>query len=667
MLKLVWLVPILPLAGVVINGIFGRWVRERAHLLAVGTTGLSFLIALGIFLQVLTGRTLNWDVYSWIPVGDFHATVGFQADPLSAVMMLVVTFVGFLIHVYSVGYMHGDPGYARFFTYMNLFMSSMLILVLANNYLFMFLGWEGVGLCSYLLIGFWYQKQSASDAGKKAFVVNRIGDAGFLLGLFLIWRTFGSLHYAEIFPQVAELHEILAQPSIFGLSLVTWMTLLLFTGAVGKSAQLPLYVWLPDAMEGPTPVSALIHAATMVTAGVYMVARSSALFDAAPVSMTVVATVGALTAVFAATIALVQNDIKRVVAYSTISQLGYMFLGAGVGAYASAIFHLATHAFFKALLFLGSGSVIHGLGGEQDIRRMGGLRKHMPITAWTFLIAALANAGIFPLAGFWSKDQILHAAIASGHVWLWALGAAGAFGTAFYMLRLYFVTFEGESRVDPHVAHHVHESPRVMAVPLIILAVFAFGAGLFGTSPEHSPYYTFVNPVFRAAGEGAAHAGGEGAGHQGPSEFTMALVSVAIAAAGIALAYQMYLRRRELADRMAERFRGAYTLLLNKYWVDEIYNAVFVDFGKWLCHRLWFVDAKGVDGAVNGTSWLTVFASHLSARFDFRGVDGLVNAIADVIQGGSQAFKRLQTGVIQNYLLAMAMGIFVIVSLYFFF
>ncbi|MEK7221360.1 MAG: NADH-quinone oxidoreductase subunit L, partial [candidate division NC10 bacterium] len=390
-------------------------------------------------------------------------------------------------------------------------------------YLLMFLGWEGVGLCSYLLIGFWYQKQSASDAGKKAFVVNRIGDAGFLLGVFLIWRTFGSLHYAEIFPQVPEVLEILTRPSVFGLSLATWMTLLLFTGAVGKSAQLPLYVWLPDAMEGPTPVSALIHAATMVTAGVYMVARSSALFDAAPVSMTVVATVGALTAVFAATIALVQNDIKRVVAYSTISQLGYMFLGAGVGAYASAIFHLATHAFFKALLFLGSGSVIHGLGGEQDIRKMGGLRKHMPITAYTFLLAALANAGIFPLAGFWSKDQILHAAIASGHVWLWALGAAGAFCTAFYMFRLYFVTFEGESRVDPHVAHHIHESPRVMAVPLIILAIFAFGAGLFGTSPEHSPYYTFVNPVFRAAGEGAAQAGGERAGHQGPSEFTMAL------------------------------------------------------------------------------------------------------------------------------------------------
>ncbi|HSD51553.1 MAG TPA: NADH-quinone oxidoreductase subunit L [Candidatus Methylomirabilis sp.] len=659
MLRLVWLVPVLPLVGVVINGVFGRWTRNRAHILGVGTTALSFLIALGIFIQVVSGWSLNWDMYSWIPVAGFHATVGFQVDPLSAVMMLVVTFVGFIIHVYSVGYMHGDPGYARFFTYMNLFMTSMLVLVLANNYLLMFLGWEGVGLCSYLLIGFWYQKQSASDAGKKAFVVNRIGDAGFLLGLFIIWQIFGSLHYAEIFPMIPAVQDALNRPSLFGLSAVTWLTLMLFAGAVGKSAQIPLYVWLPDAMEGPTPVSALIHAATMVTAGVYMVARSHALFNAAPISLTVVAVTGAATALFAATIALVQNDIKRVVAYSTISQLGYMFLGAGVGAHASAIFHLGTHAFFKALLFLGAGSVIHGLQGEQDIRKMGGLRKHMPITAWTFLFASLANAGIFPLAGFWSKDQILHAAIASGYPWLWALGAAGAFCTAFYMFRLYFVVFEGESRVDHHVAHHIHESPRVMLIPLVILAVFAVVAGLFGYSREFSPYYTFINPVFQAIGGETAH--------HGPSEALMAVISVAIAGSGILLAYQMYMRRRELADRLADRFPGVYRLLLNKYWVDELYIAVFVDFGKWVCRRLWTVDAKGVDGAVDGTSALTVYLSQISARFDFRGVDGLVNRIADLIQGGSQVFRRLQTGVIQNYLLAMAMGIFVIVSLFFFF
>jgi NADH-quinone oxidoreductase subunit L len=355
----------------------------------------------------------------------------------------------------------------------------------------------------------------------------------------------------------------------------------------------------------------------------------------------------------------VQNDIKRVVAYSTISQLGYMFLGCGVGAYASGIFHLATHAFFKALLFLGCGSVIHGLSGEQDIRKMGGLRRDMPITAVTFLLAALANAGIAPLAGFWSKDQILHAAITSGHTWLWALGAAGAFGTAFYMFRLYFVVFEGASRVDHHVAHHVHESPKVMAVPLMILAFFTVVAGFLGYSVEHSPYYSFVAPVFSAAHEGG--------GHHGPSELLMAVISVAIAVAGIALAYQMYLGRPGMADRLAARFRGLHSLLLNKYWVDEFYIAVFVDFGKRLCGRLWTVDAKAVDGAVNGTGWLTVALSHLSAKFDFRGVDGLVNAIADLIQGGSQAFRRIQTGVLQNYLLAMAMGIFVIVSLYYFF
>jgi NADH-quinone oxidoreductase subunit L len=658
MLKLIWLVPILPLVGVVINGIFGRWTRERAHILGVGTTGLSFLIAFGIFLQAAGGATLNWDVYTWIPVGEFTASVGFLVDPLSAVMMLVVTFVGFLIHIYSVGYMHGDPGYARFFTYLNLFMTSMLILVLANNYLLLFLGWEGVGLCSYLLIGFWYQKKSASDAGKKAFVVNRIGDAGFLLGLFLIWETFGSLSYAEIFPRAETIRTMLERDSVFGFSLVTWITLLLFVGAIGKSAQLPLYVWLPDAMEGPTPVSALIHAATMVTAGVYMVARSNHLFSLAPFSMGVVAWVGALTAVFAATIALVQTDIKRVVAYSTISQLGYMFLGCGVGAYAGGIFHLATHAFFKALLFLGCGSVIHGLSGEQDARKMGGLRRMMPITAATFFLAALANAGIFPLAGFWSKDQILHAAIASGHVWLWSLGAAGAFGTAFYMFRLYFLIFEGPSRVDHHVAHHVHESPKVMAVPLMILGFFTVVAGLFGYSVEHSPYYRFVGPVFHVAGEAAEQ--------HGPSELLMAVVSVAIAAAGIALAYLMYLGRPGMADRLADRFRGLYTLLLNKYWVDEWYNAVFVDFGKKLCRGLWSVDSRGVDGVVNGTSALTVLMSRVSAAFDFHFVDGLVNAIADLIQGGSQAFRRTQTGVIQNYLLAMAMGVFVIVCLFFF-
>jgi NADH-quinone oxidoreductase subunit L len=663
MLHLVWLVPVLPLVGVAINGIFGKWIRDRAHILGVGTTGLSCLIALGIFLQAVGGATLNWDVYVWIPVGDFKATVGFLVDPLSSVMMLVVTFVGFLIHVYSIGYMHGDPGYARFFTYLNLFMTSMLVLVLANNYLLMFLGWEGVGLCSYLLIGFWYQKKSAADAGKKAFVVNRIGDAGFLLGVFLIWRTFGSLAYAEIFPLAEAIREILERDSVFGLSLVTWMTLLLFVGATGKSAQLPLYVWLPDAMEGPTPVSALIHAATMVTAGVYMVARSGALFNLAPFTMTTVAVVGAVTAVFAASIALVQNDIKRVVAYSTISQLGYMFLGCGVGAYASAIFHLATHAFFKALLFLGSGSVIHALGGEQDIRKMGRLKDKLPITSRTFYWASLANAGIIPLAGFWSKDEILAATFASHHYVLWVLGSAGAFMTAFYMFRLYYTVFEGKDNVDHHVAHHVHESPPAMAYPLLILGIGSWLVGaLFGFPPDHGLYHKFVEPVFAAAGT-EAHAISLG------TTVGLAAVATLIAALGVwGLARSWYKTGENPApSRFAARFRGFYELLLDKYRVDEFYNAIFVDFVKWLCARFWTADAKGVDGAVNGTGWLTVALSHLSAKFDFRGVDGLVNAIADLIQGGSATFRRIQTGVLQNYLLAMAMGIFVIVSLYYFF
>jgi len=663
MLKLVWLVPVLPLVGVVVNGIFGRWTRERAHILGVGTTGLSCLIAFGIFLQAAGGATLNWDVYTWIPAGEFQATVGFLVDPLSAVMMLVVTFVGFLIHVYSIGYMHGDPGYARFFTYLNLFMTSMLVLVLANNYLLMFLGWEGVGLCSYLLIGFWYQKKSAADAGKKAFVVNRIGDAGFLLGLFLIWRTFGSLAYSEIFPVAGQIREILERDSVFGLSLVTWMTLLLFVGATGKSAQLPLYVWLPDAMEGPTPVSALIHAATMVTAGVYMVARSSALFNLAPFSMTTVAVVGAVTAVFAASIALVQNDIKRVVAYSTISQLGYMFLGCGVGAYASAIFHLATHAFFKALLFLGSGSVIHALGGEQDIRKMGRLKDKLPITSRTFYWASLANAGIIPLAGFWSKDEILAATFAGHHYLLWVLGSAGAFMTAFYMFRLYYTVFEGKDNVDHHVAHHVHESPPAMAYPLLVLGIGSLVVGaLFGFPPDHGLYHRFVEPVFAAAGT-EAHAIGLG------TTVGLAAVATLIAALGVwGLARSWYKSGDNPAPaRVAQRFSALYALLLNKYKVDELYNAIFVDFGKWLCARLWTVDAKGVDGAVNGTSALTVFMSRVSAAFDFRGVDGVVNAIADLIQGSSDRFRRIQTGILQNYLLAMAMGIFVIVSLYYFF
>jgi NADH-quinone oxidoreductase subunit L len=653
-MKLVVLVPLLPLIGVLINGLFGMKIRGRAHLVAVSASGLSCLVAFLVFFRAVGGHTLDWDVYSWLKVGDFQVPIGFLVDPLSAVMMLVVTFVGFLIHVYSIGYMHDDRGYARFFTYLNLFMFSMLVLVLANNYLLMFLGWEGVGLCSYLLIGFWYEKQSAADAGKKAFVVNRIGDAGFLLGLFLIWSTFGSLKYAEVFKAV--------DPGL-GTGIYTAITLLLFVGAIGKSAQLPLYVWLPDAMEGPTPVSALIHAATMVTAGVYMVARSHPLYNLAPFSLEMVAWVGAVTAVFAATIALVQNDIKRVVAYSTISQLGYMFLGAGVGAYASAIFHLGTHAFFKALLFLGAGSVIHSLHGEQDIRKMGGLWKAMPITAWTFLLASLANAGIFPLAGFWSKDEILFNAFKRGMTVPWLLGLIGAFLTAFYMFRLFFLVFTGRSRGDVHAGHHPHESPPNMAYPLVVLGFFSVIAGLvFGFPPDHGLYHRFVAPMFEAAHEPAGTAA-----HLSVSyEIGMAALSLAIALLGIGLAYQFYIKRPGLPSALADRMKGVYLLLLNKYWVDELYQAIFITFGKRVCAFLWGVDSRVVDGAVNGSSWVTVRLSLLSAWNDLKIVDGLVNAIADVIQGGSLSLRRLQTGVIQNYILAMALGILGMVVIYLF-
>ncbi len=653
-MKLVALVPLLPLIGVLINGLFGAQIKDRAHLIAVPAAGLSCLAAFVVFFQTIGGATLDWDVYSWLKVGDLKVSIGLLVDPLSTVMMLVVTFVGFLIHIYSIGYMHGDRGFARFFTYLNLFMFSMLVLVLANNYLLMFLGWEGVGLCSYLLIGFWYEKKSAADAGKKAFVVNRIGDAGFMLGLFFIWSTFGSLKYTEVFAAI--------DPAL-GAGIYTTITLLLFVGAIGKSAQLPLYVWLPDAMEGPTPVSALIHAATMVTAGVYMVARSSPLYNLAPFSLEVVAWVGALTAVFSATIALVQNDIKKVVAYSTISQLGYMFIGAGAGAYASSVFHLATHAFFKALLFLGAGSVIHSLHGEQDIRKMGGLWKAMPITAWTFLLASLANGGIFPLAGFWSKDEILFNAFERGLTIPWLLGLIGAFLTAFYMFRLFFQVFTGQFRGDAHTAHHLHESPPNMAYPLLVLGFFSVIAGLlFGFPPDHGLYHRFVAPIFEAAheSEGAAiHAAAS-------SEIAMAALSLAIALLGIGLAYLFYIKRPDLPSRLADKAQGVYRLLLNKYWVDELYQAIFVDFGKRFCRFLWGVDARVVDGAVNGSSWLTMRLSALSAWNDLKIVDGLVNAIADLIQGGSVTLRRLQTGAIQNYILAMTLGILGIVVFYLF-
>jgi NADH-quinone oxidoreductase subunit L len=476
----IFLIPLFPLVGVLINGLLlGRLPRPVVSFVACSTVGLSFVTSLLLFFELVgmepAHRILQQTLFTWIPSASFNANVAFLLDPLSAVMILVVTGVGFLIHVYSTGYMHHDPCFGRYFTYLNLFTFSMLMLVLADNFLLMFVGWEGVGLCSYLLIGFWFEKKSAADAGKKAFIVNRIGDFGFLLGMFVIFWNIGSLDFLT----VAE-----KAPAIFvaGGGLITAACLLLFVGAIGKSAQIPLYVWLPDAMEGPTPVSALIHAATMVTAGVYMVARSSALYMLAPDALLVVAIIGAGTAFFAATIGLAQNDIKRVLAYSTVSQLGYMFLACGVAAFTAGIFHLVTHAFFKALLFLGAGSVIHAMSDQQDMRRMGGLKKYLPVTFGTMLIATLAISGIPGMSGFFSKDEILWKSFSSdhGHWALWVIGVATAGLTAFYMFRLIYLTFYGKERMDDHTRGHIHESPRSMTVPLMILAVLSVVGGFVG-------------------------------------------------------------------------------------------------------------------------------------------------------------------------------------------
>src|SRR5574341_684443 len=538
----VLLIPLLPLLAVLVNGIFGRkYLKEASHYFAVGSVAISFILSISLLLRVLGGDSpISVPVYSWIFGGGLDIHLGFLIDPLSAVMLMVVTGVGLLIHIYSIGYMHGDPGYYRFFTYLNLFMVSMLLLVMGDNYLALFIGWEGVGLCSYLLIAYYFEKESATKAGTKAFVVNRIGDAGFLIAIFLVIQQFGTLNYLEVFDRAHELSTGMA----------TAIALCLFIGAVGKSAQIPLYTWLPDAMEGPTPVSALIHAATMVTAGVYMIVRNHVIYDMAPAALTTVAWVGGTTALFAATIGLVQNDIKRVLAYSTVSQLGYMFLACGIGAYTAAIFHLMTHAFFTALLFLSAGSVIHALSGEQDIRKMGALRAKIPWTHTLFLIGTLAIAGIFPLAGFWSKDEIMAHAFVHGYYPLYAMAAVGAFLTAFYMFRLTYLTFYGESRVDHEVEHHIHESPLIMVGPLVVLGALSVVGGFPGVPPESGWFHHFLGPVAAAAGAGEEHAPDFGvvAG--------LMLVATAIALAGWGLAHYLYSLRPGAAPGLAHRLPG---------------------------------------------------------------------------------------------------------------
>ncbi|MDZ4339499.1 MAG: NADH-quinone oxidoreductase subunit L, partial [candidate division NC10 bacterium] len=557
MIEYVWLVPGFPLLGALVNGLFGRThIRDRAHWVAVPAAGLSFLVALFVSIEVIGGRIRDADIFPWIVAGALEVPVGVLIDPLSAVMIFTVTSVGFLVHVYSAKYMHGDPGYHRYFTYLNLFLFAMLILVLANNYLLMFVGWEAVGVCSFLLIGFWYERKSASDAASKAFIVNRVGDAGFLLGLFLMWSTLGSFRFAEVF---ARAEQDLAA----GSAIATLITLGLFVGAMGKSAQFPLSVWLPDAMEGPTPTSALIHAATMVTAGVYMVVRSSPLFNLAPDTLNVVAGVGAATAVFAASIGFVQQNIKQTIAYSTITQLGLMFMAAGLGAYATAIFHLFTHAFFKSLLFLGAGSVIQALHGEHDVRRMGGLAPHMRLTAYAFLVGVLATVGIFPLAGFWSQSHIFFTAFDAGRYFLWVLSLFAALLTAFYMFRLYLLTFHGRYRGDARTVHHLRKAPANIWIPLVILALFSVIAGFVGVTPEPGAFQRFLGQT--------SPLGGQGPG--GPLRTLTVLLPLGVASVGVGLAYLSYVQWWDVRTRCAT----LYVILYRRYFVDEIYSAIFLN------------------------------------------------------------------------------------------
>jgi len=637
----IWVVPALPLAGVLINGLFGRRLGKGAvSVVGPGAVGAAFAVSLALFLDLVgrptAARQLTQTLYSWLAAGDFEASVGFLVDPLSATLMLVVTGVGFLIHVYSVGYMHDEDrrGFARYFTYLNLFTFAMLLLVMADNFLLLFVGWEGVGLCSYLLIGFWFKDRDNATAGKKAFIVNRIGDFGFLLGIFLIFGTFGSVTFADVLPAAAT---VLAP----GGDLAFWICLFLFVGAVGKSAQIPLYVWLPDAMAGPTPVSALIHAATMVTAGVYMVARSHALYDMAPEVLAIVAGIGAATALYAATIGLVQTDIKKVLAYSTISQLGYMFLAVGVAAYAAGIFHLVTHAFFKALLFLGAGSVIHALHGEQDLRRMGGLKSIMPVTYWTMLGATLAIAGIPPLAGFFSKDEILWRVWDAGHPVLWAIGFATAGLTALYMFRLFFLAFHGEFRGTPEQRQHAHESPPSMIVPLVVLGVLSVVGGWIGIPPAignlvgHLPnaFEGWLAPVFEG-GHGAAVHGAE-VHAVPPAEYALMAASVAVAALGILAARHLWLARPDLPQRIAARFQAPYALLANKYWIDELYDAAVVRPYNALSRFAWRVVDDGlIDGLlVGGTGALVQWQSRVASRWE----SGNVATYLTVFFGGAIA------------------------------
>ncbi|UVT21954.1 MAG: NADH-quinone oxidoreductase subunit L [Nitrospira sp.] len=623
------LIPLLPLAAFLVLGLAGSYIKDRAHLVAVPAVLLSLALSLSAFFEVVSGAVISVPLYTWLTSGHLDIHIGLYIDRLTAVMLLLVTGVSSLVHVYTIGYMHGESGYARFFGYIALFTFSMLMLVLADNLLQLFVFWEAVGLCSYLLIGHWYERASACAAATKAFIVNRVGDFGFILGLLLVWYSFGSLNYHEIFPAAHEAGELTMNilgpfGGTWDVSVFTLIGLLLFTGAVGKSAQVPLHVWLPDAMEGPTPISALIHAATMVTAGVFMVARLAPIYDLSPTAMSIIAITGAATMVLGATIALTQTDIKRVVAYSTVSQLGYMMMACGLGAYASGMYHLLTHGAFKALLFLGCGSVIIALHHEQDMRHMGGLKDKLPITYWTFVIGSLALAG-FPLtSGFFSKDDILVSAWSAGSLGqvLTLFGLLTALLTAFYSFRLVFVTFWGTSHVDPHHAAHIHEPSRTMTTPLLILAVFSILTGYFGIP-------SFLDPVFSTGHEAAAYHGSAG--------IVIMAAATAMGLLGIAAAYYVYVLNPDFPGRFAERWKSLYQASLNKWYVDEAYDRLFV--------RPTFTAA-----------------SELWKRVDIDVIDGAVNGLARTITWGGWLLRLVQSGQTQHYALAMAMGLVILTA-----
>lgn len=632
MSELIGLIPLAPLLGFLFIGFVNKDLTKGwVAFIACGAVFVSFVLSVALFINLLTaseGQTsLTYTAFDWITTGNFSVSFSFLVDPLSILMMLVITGVGFLIHVYSVGYMHHDEGFHRFFMYLNLFIFFMLLLVMGSNYLLMFVGWEGVGLCSYLLIGFWFKNQDYNDAAKKAFIMNRIGDLGLILGVILIFIHFGSINYADVFSKAADFP--------MGSEIITLITVLLFVGAIGKSAQIPLYTWLPDAMAGPTPVSALIHAATMVTAGIYMIARNNVLYTLSPLALDLVTIIGLATALFAATIAIAQTDIKKVLAYSTVSQLGLMFLALGLGAYTTGIFHMATHAFFKALLFLGAGSVIHGMSNEQDLRNMGGLRKYLPVTFITFLIGTLAIAGIPPFAGFFSKDEILANAFAHNEI-IWALAALASLLTAFYMFRLFFLTFSGTTRASEEVKHHIHESPKSMTVPLMVLALLSLVGGFMGV-PEvlggNHALDHFLDPVF--AQSKALTSAHHHLDHT--TELNLMGVIVGFTVVMILIAYVIYVRGKRVPASDTGSIGAAQKLLRNKYYVDELYTSVIVK-------PLQFISK--------------VFDSVVEKLF----IDNIVNGTGRAVTWSSKTLRLIQTGNTGFYIFAMVISIIILLA-----